>query len=685
MKQILLLLTLVLLNVCVTHSQNQGYSWTFGAAPPFNCTPAMTGSTGSHQLTRLGDTSLTLGDTAIIVESDAGLIGLGTSCTGAINVGRYSAPNPPAPPPGGLLFGLQFDNAPQFVDSVYTIEMTVKFTPTGNYHRLMGFTDLAIAADSTKDNGIYITPDDPVDDGRIVFRIDSVDTYIGDSSILPDTWYHLSFVRDANNFITFYINGVRDGIYNDSAKNFLPIAANGNAINFLKDDDTEEVPGSIAKLSIYSRVLTEAEIQRRTFNNVCNTTIVLAANPNEGHQWKFPGTATSPFISVPAVAGSDSSYTLTTIGGGTITTGTAEIIGLGTSCTAEDSIAVYTTDVGLDFENTPRYVYDTYTLELAINFANLGVGSKKVLGFNDLGTLPAATYGIYVNAAGHIDFFNGASNVIAAAPLTINTWYHLVFVRAANDTISYYQNAVLIGTFVDSLNQFIPQSSNGNFITFFKDDDGGEETNGKFTKIAIFNAVLPQFDVQERFDNICNDNLVVLPVNLISFTAIKSGKQVQLTWITASELNNKGFEVQRSSNGSNYISIGFVNGNGTTSQENTYHFTDQSPLAGKNYYRLKQIDIDNRVTYSSTRRIDMDAERQEVQLFPNPSRSLITITNIKAGNQLSVFNSYGNLVIRKIAGSGQESISVEKLAAGVYMLQVTDSNNFKRTIRFTKF
>ena len=673
MKKYLLPLILVMLSVGIINAQNQGYSWTFGALPPFNSVPAMTGSTGSHQLTLLG-ADITTGDTAIRVVSES--VGLGTSCTGPINVGQYGAA------PDFFTFGLQFENTPKFVDSVYTIEMTIKFAPTGNYHRLIGFTDLT-TGDSTSDNGIYITPDDPVDIGQLVFRVDSVDFPIG-ATLDSSTWYHLSFVRDANHIFTYYINGVSQGNYNDSAKNFLPQAANGYAISFLKDNGTEDNGGSIAKLSIYNRVLTEAEIQKRTFNNVCNTTIVLSANPDEGHQWTFPAT-TPPFNSVPAVAGSTGSYTLVNIGGGTITTGTSEAVGLGTSCVAADPIAVYPTDAGLDFDNSPRYIYDTYTLELAINFANLGGGSKKVLGFHDLGTLPQATYGIYVNAAGHIDFFNGASNAIAAAPLTVNTWYHLVFVRAANDTISYYQNGVLIGNFVDSLNQFIPQSSNGNFITFFKDDDGTEETNGKFTKIGIFNAVLPMGDVVERFNNICNASLVSLPVSLKSFTAVKADKQVRLTWITASEQNNLGFEVQRSSDGINFTGIGFVNGNGTTSQENTYHFTDQSPFAGKNYYRLKQVDIDNRASYSSIRSIEMDKDQQRIQLFPNPSRSLITITNIKAGNQMSVFNSQGNLILRKTASSGQESISVEKFAAGVYLLQVTDSDNNKRTIRFSKF
>jgi len=672
MKKYLLPLFLVMLSVGIINAQNQGYHWTFGSAPPFVSTPATTGSTGSHTLTLLGD-----GAPGITVVNEA--VGLGTSCTGPINVGTYHQP------PDYFYFGLQFNNAPQFVTNVYTIEMTVKFAAATDYHRLIGFNDLSDPdLASPSDDGIYITPDPPDppgDNGQIVFRIGGVNNYFGSPTIAPNTWYHLAFVRDASDVITLYVNGVFQNNFADAGDNFVPKLSNGNAISFFKDNGTEEDPGSIAKLSIYDRDLTALEITK-TFNNVCNTNMAL----NEGHQWTFPA-STPPFNSVSALAGSTGTYTLASILD-PITTGTTDAVGIGTSCTAPvDNIAEYPVNAGLDFQNTPRYIYDTYTLELAINFDVLGGGSKKILSFYDLSISPEFTYGIYVNAIGQIDFVNGAgSNVIAAAPLTVNTWYHLVFVRAATGVISYYRNGVLIGTFDDSVNDdFIPQSANGNFITFFKDNDGPEETSGKIAKIGIFNVPLLLTDVQERFNNICNANLVILPVSLKSFTAVKAEKEVQLTWTTASEQNNLGFEVQRSSDGTNFTAIGFVNGNGTTTQESTYHFTDMSPFAGKNYYRLKQVDIDNRASYSSIRIIEMDKDQQRIQLFPNPSRSLITITNIKAGNQMSVFNSQGNLILRKIASSGQESISVEKFAAGVYLLQVTDSDNNKRTVRFSKF
>lgn len=676
MKKCLLLFMVVMLNFGITQAQNRGYSWTFGAPAPYVSVPAIAGSPGSHTLQVID-----FGENAITVQNE--VVGLGTSCAAPINVGEYGAA------PDFFLFGLVFDNNPQFVSNVYTIEMAVKFLPSGNFHRLIAFNDWLVPGTpaSSSDDGIYITPDDPVDDGLVDFRVGGADFYLpGSPTIAPNTWYYLTFVREANNIIKFYVDGVLESTYDDVLQNFLPKAANGHDIIFFKDEGTigsEESGGSIAKLSIYNRALTEAEIQRRTFNNICNTSLLLTPNPNEGHQWTFTGA--SPFPSTPAVAGSVGPFDLFNIGA-PITTGTTENPATGASCTAAVPIAEYPFASGLEFQNTPRYVYDTYTIEMAVNIASLGGGLSRLVGFNDLGTLPSGDDGIYVNAAGHVEFVvAGVPTTILAAPLVNNVWYHLVFTRDANGLITYYQNGAFVGTYDDSAgDDFIPKGPNGNVITLLKDEDVDEST-GKIAKVGIFNAVLALTDVQERFNNICNANLVVLPISLKSFTAVKVDKEVQLTWVTASEENNLGFEVQRSKDGINYTTIGFVKGSGTSTQEVTYQFTDPSPLAGNNYYRLKQIDITNLATFSSIRRINMDKTRQDIHLFPNPARGTITITNIKAGDQLSIFNIQGNLVTRKTASSGQESVSVEKFASGVYMLQVTDRDNTNRIIRFTKF
>ncbi len=95
------------------------------------------------------------------------------------------------------------------------------------------------------------------------------------------------------------------------------------------------------------------------------------------------------------------------------------------------------------------------------------------------------------------------------------------------------------------------------------------------------------------------------PVELVSFTAVKKESDIELNWSTATETNNKGFEVQRQSGGlerTGWERIGFVEGNGTTSQVHSYSYRDENVQPGKYQYRLKQIDFDGSTEYSNISR-----------------------------------------------------------------------------------
>jgi hypothetical protein len=204
-------------------------------------------------------------------------------------------------------------------------------------------------------------------------------------------------------------------------------------------------------------------------------------------------------------------------------------------------------------------------------------------------------------------------------------------------------------------------------------------------KAAVFNKVLTPDQVLERYNNVCNSALIILPVKLTNFTAKKAGTQVQLAWTTSSEVDSRGFEVQRSNDGTAYETLGFVNGAGNSTLEQNYHFTDAAPKAGKNYYRLKVVDLNNHSTYSVIRILDMSKALQDLQLYPNPANNAITVVNIKAGNLLTVFDMHGRSVLTKRAANTQENIQVNHLAAGIYVMQITDNDGSKRAIRFTKF
>src|SRR5690606_28158309 len=96
-----------------------------------------------------------------------------------------------------------------------------------------------------------------------------------------------------------------------------------------------------------------------------------------------------------------------------------------------------------------------------------------------------------------------------------------------------------------------------------------------------------------------------VPVELASFTASVSDGKVNLSWATASETNNYGFEVERKAEGQEYTKVGFVSGFGTTTETQVYSFTDNSVTSGVYTYRLKQVDFDGTFEYSNEVEVDL--------------------------------------------------------------------------------
>ena len=112
-----------------------------------------------------------------------------------------------------------------------------------------------------------------------------------------------------------------------------------------------------------------------------------------------------------------------------------------------------------------------------------------------------------------------------------------------------------------------------------------------------------------------------LPVELTSLNAVVVDNSVRLTWNTATEVNNYGFDVERKSGNSNWTKIGFVNGSGNSNSDKQYSFTDNNVEAGGSYdYRLKQIDLNGQYQYSDVVSINVSAstEAKLYQNSPNP-------------------------------------------------------------------
>lgn len=174
----------------------------------------------------------------------------------------------------------------------------------------------------------------------------------------------------------------------------------------------------------------------------------------------------------------------------------------------------------------------------------------------------------------------------------------------------------------------------------------------------------------------------IVPVELTSFTGAFVGNNVELKWTTATELNNRGFEIQRSVNGSAFATVAFVEGNGTTTEQKQYSFTDRNVESRGNYaYRLKQIDYNGTFEYSSVVNLGSTLPVEFVldQNYPNPFNPSTTIAfavPVKSDVTLEVYNLIGQKIMTLVqgeveAGTHKEVLNATSMSSGVYLVKLT--------------
>lgn len=162
-----------------------------------------------------------------------------------------------------------------------------------------------------------------------------------------------------------------------------------------------------------------------------------------------------------------------------------------------------------------------------------------------------------------------------------------------------------------------------------------------------------------------------LPITLVSFKGKTQNKTHELTWATASEINNRYFAIERAGADYEWEEIAIINGAGTTDQFRSYRFKDEQPLNGSNYYRLRQVDFDGRTTYSYS--IELNSERSLVQnVYPNPVTDFLHL-QLNEEAQVVLTNTIGKEVFNQNI-DGTYPINMTELDRGIYLLSVRDNN-----------
>jgi beta-glucanase (GH16 family) len=171
-------------------------------------------------------------------------------------------------------------------------------------------------------------------------------------------------------------------------------------------------------------------------------------------------------------------------------------------------------------------------------------------------------------------------------------------------------------------------------------------------------------------DNIYFYNTNSLPVELTNFKAKLQNNTTILNWQTASESNNKAFDIERSNDGVEFKTIGTIKGNGTTNVLHNYYFIDKNPINGINYYRLRQLDFDDKATISKV--VSVVSGKNILILKNTLVHDVLDVTVAEdQKGPLSIFNVSGQLMYSTTI-QGNQSLNLSALSSGMYIVRTLE-------------
>ena len=194
----------------------------------------------------------------------------------------------------------------------------------------------------------------------------------------------------------------------------------------------------------------------------------------------------------------------------------------------------------------------------------------------------------------------------------------------------------------------------------------GSVTSGTFSTFSDF--ALASTELSTTNNPLANS--APLPVELSAFTAQRQASQaVSVRWTTASEKNSDRFEVQRSLNGRDFVTVATEQAQGTSTKATSYAIQDHDAPAAQLYYRLRQIDRDGTVAYSPVATVAGLGTTAKVLLNPNPAHSSISFL-AEAATPYRVLNQLGQAVLHGTTETGTANVSIEQLPTGLYFLEL---------------
>lgn len=165
----------------------------------------------------------------------------------------------------------------------------------------------------------------------------------------------------------------------------------------------------------------------------------------------------------------------------------------------------------------------------------------------------------------------------------------------------------------------------------------------------------------------------LLPVKLVSYTALKKDAAVKLEWSVTAAHNNKEFIISRSTNGTEFNEMGRIQGENNSLANSYYSYYDRTPLAGENYYKLEQVDVDGRKTMLGIRTVRF-SKQSHAYVYPNPAYNRIAVAFEPATYRRLIVSNITGKELRKLSidpAAAMATISLDGLPAGIYVITLT--------------
>ena len=238
-----------------------------------------------------------------------------------------------------------------------------------------------------------------------------------------------------------------------------------------------------------------------------------------------------------------------------------------------------------------------------------------------------------------------------------------------------------------------------NLVLFRSINSGNTFTNLNRTSINTTTNTLTRVGVTTFATFTLGDRTNPLPVKLVAFDAKRQGNNTLVTWATADETNNAGFEVQVSSDAKTFRKLTFVNSySNNSSAYQTYSYTDiEAGKSGVRYYRLRQVDLDGKDSYSPVRAVSFAtavAGMASVNIYPNPSTTadqttLVVQSPVAGLGHLQVMDLTGRTIVSRdittLAGVTEMAAPISSdLSAGIYIVKITMPSGEVKTTRMQK-